>query len=55
MKGAPLMDVAPRLVRQPAYWLFVMLLLSSFTLVGMEQTSYLASYPGAWFLSILNP
>jgi protease PrsW len=41
------------LSRQPAYWLFVMLLIAGFTIVGFQQLSYVAAYPGAWFLSIL--
>lgn len=41
------------LTRQPAYWIFVFLLLAGFGLVGLEQAAYFASYPGAWFLSIL--
>ncbi|MBN1319753.1 MAG: PrsW family intramembrane metalloprotease, partial [Thermoleophilia bacterium] len=39
--------------RQPAYWLFVSLLISSLTLVGLEQMAYLSSYPGAWLLSVV--
>jgi RsiW-degrading membrane proteinase PrsW (M82 family) len=39
--------------RQPAFWLFVLLLLAGLGLVGLEQASYFAAYPGAWFLSIL--
>ena len=42
-----------RLGRQPAFWLFIMLLAGSFLLVGLEQVSYLAAYPGAWLLSII--
>lgn len=46
--------VAPsRLTRQPAFWLFVILLVNCFLLVGLEQVSYLAAYPGAWLLSII--
>jgi RsiW-degrading membrane proteinase PrsW (M82 family) len=39
--------------RQPAYWLFLMLLAGSLLIVGLEQLAYLGSYPGAWFLSII--
>lgn len=46
--GAPL-----RLGLQPAFWVFMMLLAGSFLLVGLEQVSYLATYPGAWLLSIV--
>ena len=41
------------LIRQPAYWLFLLLVLAGLGLVGLEQASYFLSYPGAWFLSIL--
>jgi RsiW-degrading membrane proteinase PrsW (M82 family) len=41
------------LTRQPAYWLFFFLFLAGLGLVGAEQAGYFASYPGAWFLSIL--
>jgi protease PrsW len=41
------------LARQPAYWLFVVLVLTGFGLVGFEQLSYLSTYPQAWFLSVL--
>jgi protease PrsW len=41
------------LSRQPAYWLFVLLVFAGLGLVGLEQASYFLSYPGAWFLSIL--
>jgi RsiW-degrading membrane proteinase PrsW (M82 family) len=43
----------PRLNRQPAFWLFIMLLAGCFLFVGLEQASYLAAYPGAWLLSII--
>jgi protease PrsW len=39
--------------RQPAYWLFVLLVLSGIGVVGAEQLSYLNRYPAAWFLSVL--
>ena len=39
--------------KQPAFWLFVLLLFAGLGLVGLEQASYILSYPGAWFLSIL--
>jgi protease PrsW len=41
------------LSRQPAYWLFILLVLASLGVVGAEQLTYLGSYPGAWFLSVL--
>ena len=41
------------LSRQPAYWVFLLLLLAGVGLVGGEQVAYLNSYPAAWFLSIL--
>ncbi|OFW56520.1 MAG: hypothetical protein A2133_03310 [Actinobacteria bacterium RBG_16_64_13] len=44
---------AARLTRQPAFWLFTMLLAGCFLFVGLEQVFYLASYPGAWLLSVL--
>ena len=46
-------DTAMNLSRQPAYWLFVLLVFAGLGLVGAEQASYFVSYPGAWFLSIL--
>lgn len=42
-----------RLSRQPAYWIFLMLLAGSFTMVGLEQVAYLSAYPAAWLLSII--
>jgi RsiW-degrading membrane proteinase PrsW (M82 family) len=53
MNGYTLATAPPRLTRQPAFWLFLMLLFACFTLVGLEQVSYLASSPGAWLLSIV--
>ena len=41
------------LVRQPGYWLFVVLVMAGFGIVGYEQLTYLMAYPAAWFLSIL--
>jgi RsiW-degrading membrane proteinase PrsW (M82 family) len=41
------------LARQPAYWLFVLLVLSGFGLVGAEQLNFLGNYPQAWFLSVV--
>jgi RsiW-degrading membrane proteinase PrsW (M82 family) len=41
------------LVRQPAYWLFVVLVMAGFGIVGFEQLTYLTAYPAAWFLSVL--
>ena len=41
------------LSRQPAYWVFLLLVLGGFAIVGAEQFGYLSSYPQAWFLSIL--
>jgi RsiW-degrading membrane proteinase PrsW (M82 family) len=41
------------LVKQPAYWLFVVLVMAGFGIVGFEQLTYLTAYPQAWFLSIL--
>lgn len=42
-----------KLSRRPAYWVFILLLAGSVVLVGVQQLAYVASYPGAWFLSIL--
>jgi RsiW-degrading membrane proteinase PrsW (M82 family) len=41
------------LARQPAYWLFLILVFAGFVLVGSQQLGYLATYPQAWFLSVL--
>lgn len=41
------------LTRQPAYWVFGLLVLAGLSLVGLEQISYLTAYPAAWFFSIL--
>jgi RsiW-degrading membrane proteinase PrsW (M82 family) len=41
------------LTRQPAYWVFVLLVLTGVGVVGAEQLSYLNRYPAAWFLSVL--
>ena len=48
-----LVGAAMNLARQPAYWLFVMLVFAGFMIVGPQQLSYLAAYPEAWFLSVL--
>jgi protease PrsW len=53
MTGLPNVMAPPRLTRQPAFWLFLMLLVGSFTFVAFEQLAYLSAAPGAWFLSIL--
>ncbi len=42
-----------RLLRQPAFWVFLMLLSGSIMVVGLEQLAYLSAYPAAWLLSIL--
>ena len=42
-----------KLSRQPAYWLFVLLVVAGIGVVGTEQLSFLNAYPAAWFLSIL--
>ena len=42
-----------RLTAQPAFWLFLSLLVGCFLLVGLEQVSYLAAYPGSWPLPII--
>ncbi len=41
------------LSRQPAYWLFVVLVFAGILIVGFEQVGFLGTYPQAWFLSIL--
>jgi RsiW-degrading membrane proteinase PrsW (M82 family) len=41
------------LYRQPAYWLFLVLVFAGLVIVGSEQLAFLADYPQAWFLSIL--
>jgi protease PrsW len=41
------------LSRQPAYWLFVVLVLAGVFIVGSQQITYLSAYPQAWFLSVL--
>lgn len=41
------------LARQPAYWLFIMLMGAGVLIVGIEQLAYLGAYPGAWLLSIV--
>jgi len=41
------------LSRQPAYWLFVVLVFVGVAIVGSQQLGYVATYPQAWFLSIL--
>ncbi|NLE10555.1 MAG: PrsW family intramembrane metalloprotease [Actinobacteria bacterium] len=53
MKGYVTTAAPSRLARQPAFWLFAALLVNCFLLVGLEQVSYLAAYPGAWLLSII--
>jgi RsiW-degrading membrane proteinase PrsW (M82 family) len=53
MSGLPTVLAPPRLTRQPAFWLFAMLLIGCFSFVAFEQLAYLSSAPGAWFLSIL--
>ena len=41
------------LTRQPAYWLFLVLVFAGLAIVSYEQLTYVAAYPQAWFLSIL--
>lgn len=41
------------LPRQPAYWLFLILVFAGLAIVGYQQLTYAAAYPQAWFLSIL--
>jgi RsiW-degrading membrane proteinase PrsW (M82 family) len=41
------------LARQPAYRLFLMLLIGCALVVGDEQLAYAGSLPGAWLLSVL--
>jgi RsiW-degrading membrane proteinase PrsW (M82 family) len=53
MKGSALPTAPPRLARQPAFYLFLMLLMSCFGLVGMEQVAYVTANPGAWLLSVV--
>ena len=53
MSGLPAVIGPPRLTRQPAFWLFLMLLVGSFSFVAIEQLAYLSAAPGAWLLSII--
>jgi RsiW-degrading membrane proteinase PrsW (M82 family) len=53
MKGSALPTAPPRLARQPAFYLFLMLLMSCFGLVGLEQVGYVTTNPGAWLLSVV--
>jgi protease PrsW len=41
------------ILRQPAYWVFLVLVFAGLSIVGLEQATFLADYPQAWFLSIL--
>lgn len=41
-----------RLGTRPAFWLFLLFLAGSVLVVGTEQLGYLATMPGAWFLSL---
>lgn len=41
------------LTAKPAFWLFLMFLAGSVLVVGGEQLGYLATLPGAWFLSLV--
>ncbi|HLA80225.1 MAG TPA: PrsW family intramembrane metalloprotease, partial [Thermoleophilia bacterium] len=38
---------------RPAFWLFTMFLAGSALVIGSEQLGYLATFPGAWFLSFV--
>ncbi len=53
MNGSALATATLRLGRQPAFYLFLMLLMSGFGMVGLEQVSYLTTNPGAWLLSVV--
>ena len=53
MNRSPAYTDSPRLARQGAFWLFLMLLVGCFAFVGFEQLTYLSSYPGAWLFSVL--
>lgn len=52
MNGITTTATPMRLARQPAFWVFLLLLGACFLLVGLEQVAYLSSYPVAWLLSI---
>jgi len=52
MNGMTTTATPMRLARQPAFWVFLLLLGACFLLVGLEQVAYLSSYPVAWLLSI---
>jgi RsiW-degrading membrane proteinase PrsW (M82 family) len=53
MNGSALPTAPPRLARQPVFYLFLMLLMSCFGLVGLEQVGYVTTNPGAWLLSVV--
>jgi len=53
MNGVSVAAAPLKLGRQPAFWVFLVLLGGCVTMVGLEQVAYLASYPGAWFLSVI--
>ncbi len=38
---------------EPAYWLFMLLVVGSAVVVGTQQLTYLSAYPGAWLLSVI--
>jgi protease PrsW len=53
MNGITVAAATPRLSRQSAFWIFVMLLAGCFMFVSLEQLTYLSAAPGAWLLSII--
>jgi RsiW-degrading membrane proteinase PrsW (M82 family) len=53
MSGVPTALAPPRLGRQPAFWIFVMLLIGCSAFFSVEQLGYVSSAPGAWLLSIV--
>ncbi len=53
MNDSALSTAPPGLARQPAFYLFLMLLVSCFGLVGLEQVGYITTNPAAWLLSVV--
>jgi RsiW-degrading membrane proteinase PrsW (M82 family) len=53
MNRSDLPIAPPKLARQPAFYVFLMLLMSCFGLVGLEQVGYVTTRPAAWLLSVV--
>lgn len=50
---SPHSDGSFRRPAEPAYWLFILLVVGSAVVVGLQQLTYVSTYPGPWLLSVI--